>query len=214
MSLTIKEEAFAHAYIELGDASAAYKKAYSAGKMSAHSVHTEASRLLAKPKIAEKIAALRAEHRERHKVTVDRLIEEYAKLGFANMLDYMTVKKDGSAFCDLSALTRDQAAAIQEVNFETVQSSNPEALAAAGEEPEDGERKTVAVLKGRIKLADKKGALDSMAKHLGMFTERVEHTGKDGGPIETREISDLEFARRLAYLLTETGKANGHGPPS
>jgi hypothetical protein len=26
-------------------------------------------------------------------------------------------------------------------------------------------------------------------------------TGKDGGPIETRDMSDLEVARRLAFLL-------------
>lgn len=29
----------------------------------------------------------------------------------------------------------------------------------------------------------------------------LEHTGKDGGPIETREMSELEVARRLAFIL-------------
>lgn len=28
-----------------------------------------------------------------------------------------------------------------------------------------------------------------------------EHTGKDGGPIETNDVSDLEAARKIAYLL-------------
>ncbi len=30
----------------------------------------------------------------------------------------------------------------------------------------------------------------------------TEHTGKDGGPIETADVSDKEVARRLAFLLT------------
>ena len=33
----------------------------------------------------------------------------------------------------------------------------------------------------RFKLHDKKGALDSLARHLGMFPSKVELTGKDGG---------------------------------
>lgn len=31
----------------------------------------------------------------------------------------------------------------------------------------------------------------------------IEHTGKDGGPIETADVSDLEKARRIAFLLTK-----------
>lgn len=30
----------------------------------------------------------------------------------------------------------------------------------------------------------------------------TEHTGRDGGPIETSDVSDKEVARRLAFLLT------------
>lgn len=45
-----------------------------------------------------------------------------------------------------------------------------------------------------------KGA-ELLGKHLGMFTEKVEHTGKDGGPIEV--VSDREAARRIAFMLTK-----------
>jgi phage terminase small subunit len=47
-----------------------------------------------------------------------------------------------------------------------------------------------------------KGA-ELLGKHLGTFPTRVEHSGKDGGPIETKELSDLEFARRMAFALTQ-----------
>ncbi len=35
---------------------------------------------------------------------------------------------------------------------------------------------------------DRIRATELIAKHLGMFTEKHEHTGKDGGPIETTEV--------------------------
>lgn len=40
-----------------------------------------------------------------------------------------------------------------------------------------------------------------IARDLGL-AERQEHTGKDGGPIETKD-SDLEIARRVAFLLNK-----------
>lgn len=36
-----------------------------------------------------------------------------------------------------------------------------------------------------------------------LWRDRVEHTGKDGGPIETREVSDDELARWMAFEATK-----------
>ncbi len=36
----------------------------------------------------------------------------------------------------------------------------------------------------KIKLWDKNSALEKLAKHLGMFVDRVEHAGKNGEPIQ------------------------------
>ena len=41
----------------------------------------------------------------------------------------------------------------------------------------------------------------------------VEHTGKDGGPIETHEVSDRDFARWLALKLQRAAMTNGHAEP-
>jgi hypothetical protein len=40
------------------------------------------------------------------------------------------------------------------------------------------------------------------------YTEKVssEVTGKDGGPVETRDVSDMEFARRIAWLFHKAQK--------
>jgi phage terminase small subunit len=45
-----------------------------------------------------------------------------------------------------------------------------------------------------------KGA-ELMGKHLKLFNERIEHTGKDGGPIETADMTEVEIARRIAFTL-------------
>jgi phage terminase small subunit len=79
MELTLKQEAFCIKYIETGNASKAYKLAYNADNMKPDSVYVEATKLLDNPKIALRVAELQAEHRDRHKVTIDSLTDELEK---------------------------------------------------------------------------------------------------------------------------------------
>ena len=60
MALTKKQEAFALAVITHDNASAAYRAAYDAKKMNAAAVNVEACRLMANPKVALRVAELRA----------------------------------------------------------------------------------------------------------------------------------------------------------
>lgn len=129
---------------------------------------------------------------EKLAITKEAVLGELALLGFSNMLDYVRIGDDGLPYTDFSALTREQAAAIQEVHVE----STPAAIG------EDGQETRPEVRKVRFKLADKRAALGDLGRHLGLFKERVELTGKDGAPIEV-ELTDLEAARRIAFLLTK-----------
>ena len=135
-----------------------------------------ANKLASNPKVQERVRKITGKAAEKAGVTVERIMRELSKLGFSNMDDYVTVGADGLPFVDFSRLDRDQKAAIQEVHIDTTTSS---------EINESGEREAVPVRKVRFKLADKRSALVDMGKHLGMFTEKIEHTGKDGGAIET-----------------------------
>ncbi|MFD4120920.1 terminase small subunit [Alcaligenes faecalis] len=76
MALTPKQEAFALAYVETGNASEAYRRAYNAVKMKPETVNRTAKGLLDNRKIAARVAELQAEHVERHKLTVDDLLAE------------------------------------------------------------------------------------------------------------------------------------------
>lgn len=76
-SLTVKQEAFCHAYVENGgNASEAYRTAYDAGEMSDGAIGVEACRLLDNPKVALKVKSLREAIAEAHKLTVADLIKE------------------------------------------------------------------------------------------------------------------------------------------
>lgn len=51
-----------------------------------------------------------------------------------------------------------------------------------------------------IKMHDQAKALENVARHLGMFKELHEHTGKGGGPIQTADVTAttlIEEAKRL-----------------
>jgi phage terminase small subunit len=76
MSLTPKQEAFALAYVETGNASEAYRRAYNAGNMKPETVNKRASELLANGEVTGRVAELQAKAVERHVITVDDLIAE------------------------------------------------------------------------------------------------------------------------------------------
>ena len=76
MALTPKQEAFALAYVETGNASEAYRRAYNAGKMKPDSVNRKAKELLDNGKITARVSELHAGHAQRHKLTVDDLLRE------------------------------------------------------------------------------------------------------------------------------------------
>ena len=131
MPLIPKQEAFALAYVETGNASEAYRRAYSAEKMKPASVAVNASKLLADAKVALRVQELQAKAVERHEITVDDLIRELeeartaasnqekpqaaamvaATLGKAKLLGMLTDKtevtgKDGGPVETVTRVTR------------------------------------------------------------------------------------------------------------
>ena len=74
--LTPKQEAFALAYVETGNASEAYRRSYNAEKMKPETVNRNAKALMDNNKVATRVQELRAAHVERHEITVDDLIRE------------------------------------------------------------------------------------------------------------------------------------------
>ncbi len=109
---------------------------------------------LKKPEIKEAIQARRKELSEKVEITQERVLKEYARIAF---LDPRKLFDNTGAPLPIQDLDDDTAAAI--IGLDVVQVGNAEV--GVGD-----------VLK--YKMADKKGALDSVARHLGMFNDKLD----------------------------------------
>ena len=74
-SLTIKQEKFACHYLEFGDASQAYRHAYSVKRMSSKAVNVEAHRVLAHPGVALRVAKIITQAADKAMLTRSWIIE-------------------------------------------------------------------------------------------------------------------------------------------
>ena len=78
--LTLKQEAFAMAYVESGNASKAYKTVYNVNdNASDNSINVEASKLRHTPKITLRIRELQELAQVRHSITIHTLTDELEK---------------------------------------------------------------------------------------------------------------------------------------
>lgn len=198
--LTPKQQRFVEEYLTDLNATQAYIRAGYQVK-NEDTAAVMASRLLRNDKVQEAIKIARAEISERTKITQDKVLNELAKIGFSNMLDYVTPTNSGDLIPDFSALTRDQAAAISEVTIE-------EYTEGRGDDAQN-------VKRTKFKLSDKRAALVDIGRHLGMFPSRLEHTGKNGAPIQTENLhvnlnmTEEEADRRIAELQAKLDAKHG-----
>ena len=162
--LTPRYRQFVREYlVDLNATAAAERVGYSHKR-----IRQRAYELMQKPEIRDAIEEEMAKRAERTKLKADQVIEELAHSGFANMLDYMTVQSDGTAFVDLSKLTREQAAAIAEITVDQYTEGR-------GDDAHP-------VKRVRIKLNDKLAALTKLGDHLGMWKQRIAVGGDADAP--------------------------------
>lgn len=151
--LTPKQRRFVEEYlVDFNATGAAIRAGYSA--KSASSIGYENLR---KPQIQAAIRETRDRLTQRAEITVERVLRELGLLGFSNMADYVRVTPDGDPYVDLSRLTREQFAAVQETTVEDFTEGRG-----------DDARQ---VRRVRIKLASKDAALEKLGKYLGLFSD-------------------------------------------
>lgn len=184
--MTPKEQRFVEEYlVDLNAVAAAKRSGYAAGSAASISY-----KILKRPKVAAAIAQAQAARAERTRITADAVLRELGKIGFADVrkavrwqTDDAAQGKAGSSFhiLDSAALDDDVAAAIKEV----------------GQDSRGGLK---------IRLHDKQPALVAIGRHLGMFKDRLEHTGADGGPVAVTRIE------LVGPIDLPTGFADGREP--
>lgn len=167
--LTPKQQRFVEEYLIDLNASAAMRRAGYKSK----NPDVDGYNLLVKPSIAVEIKKAMDERSKRTEITADMVLKEYAKIGFSNISDYLKVN------------TRERVVDYQE-DEDGNKKPITEMLQAVElfdtDEVEREKMDAVAEIKQTkegiaLKLHDKKGALDSIARHLGMFTDKIQHSG-------------------------------------
>jgi len=111
-------------------------------------------------------------------VTVEKVLREYANIAFADLRHIVSWDDQGLHIKE--HLSKREAAAIAEV-----------IAGAAGKGPV------------RVKLYDKKAALDAIARHLGMFTPGQRRQGDEDWQAAAEDARE-ELARWLARLSAES----------
>jgi|SRR5208282_3260351 len=148
--LTPRQARFVEEYlIDLNGRQAAIRAGYSP-----NAAEVQASRLIRNAKVTAAVNDAMQERSKRTGITADRVVTELARLAFSNISDFIEMRSDGSVHIDLSRATRDRAAALHEVTVDEYTEGRGEV----------GRK----VRRIRIRLHDKKNALDALARHLGM----------------------------------------------
>ena len=189
--LSPRQERFADEYLVDLNATAAYRRA-------GYKVRTEnaasacAAKLLRNAKVARRIQDAKDRRARRTEITADRVMTEYARIGFADARDYATWGPDGVRLKPSAALDDDAAACVAEV-----------AQTAQGV---------------RFKLHAKEPALRDIAKHLNLLVEQQEIRGTINVQhhFDLSKLSDAELAQLERLLLAAVGghREGALPPPS
>lgn len=122
----------------------------------------QATKLMRKASVQALLRKFSARAEQQAGITRARILNELGRLGFSNMQDYIDVS-GGRVRIDLSSMTRDEAAAIQELTVE---------------ETTEGKGKNKrAVTRTKLKLANKRESLELLGRHHKLFTEETQGPG-------------------------------------
>jgi len=165
----------------------AYLKAYPGQKKNKiATLDPNVSKLFASPAAKEYKAELEKEHRKRHAKTIDDVVDRLSMMGFA---DIRTLFDESGTLLPPSQWPDDITTVVG--GLDTVTIGNTDVGI--------GEVK-------KIKLDNRLQPLIKLGEHLGMWEKKLAITGEGGGPVEVKDVTDNEVARRLAFLLRQGSK--------
>lgn len=154
MALTAKQKIFADEYLIDLNATRAYKLAYPKVKND-ESAAAAGARLLRNVKVEQYIQKRMKDREKRTEITQDMVLKELAKIGFADVTDFVTIEDKGI---------------LRVVQVKTTD-----------EMPVDKMGAIAGIKEGangiEIKLNDKGKALELIGRHLGMFKDKLEVSG-------------------------------------
>ncbi len=190
--LTDREDRFVTAY--LADPERQITRAAIAAGYKPSNAKNSGSYALDRDYVRAEIAARTAPEMRALAITAKNVLQGWAQLGFSNILDYVDVDPvTGDVQVNMRKVDRAAAGAITELTTETM-------TRGTGEE-------AVTVTRTKIKLADRRPALDSLARHLKLIG------ADDNGPVQTvRLIIEGAPSKRIDQFRDITPQLEGAAP--
>jgi phage terminase small subunit len=169
IKLTVKQEKFVQGLFMGLTQREAYKSAYDAEKMMDKHIDEEACKLLANPKVSQRLAELTDKFTRKNIVTVEKVLEELANIGHADIKDYLTFKTEKTV------VGKDEETSQPIVDYRQI-------VDVIDSNKVDGRViQEISISKDgtfKFKLYNKLDALEKMGKYLGMFTDKTEVDNK------------------------------------
>lgn len=190
MALNDKQQRFVEEYlIDLNATQAAIRAGYSeksAGQM--------AHELLKKHEIQIALSESMKARAERTKITQDMVLMELAKIGFS---DIRKVVKWGNT--ELRSTEDDSGELVEAYHGLRLVASDEidDSTAAAISEISEGREGL------KVKFHDKRASLVDIGRHLGMFKDKVELTGKDGGPVQQVVLTAADYKAARSEMISK-----------
>lgn len=169
VELTAKEEHFCREYVcdHAMNATQSYLRAFPG--VTYNTARTEGSRLLANPNITARVEELKQERYARLEISPERVLSELSKLAF---YDPRAFHDEDGRLKPIHELPADAAAVIGGIEtFHKV----------------TGDEKDGLCITTKIKLPDKKGALELLGKHLKLWND----VGSKGNPLVMSPVQQL-----------------------
>lgn len=183
--LTKKQELFCERYTTHWNATRAAKEAGFSDK----TAHVMGHRLVNKGLVSEKIKTLGDQALKDAGVSRERILAELVAVATADMTEAFDEMGQMKPFSEMPENVRRSLNGVEVHEI------------FAGQ----GDQRLAIGLARKFKAYDKNKALEILAKHLKLLTDRVEHSGPNGGPIEHRELGSLSDEQLEARIVELSG---------
>lgn len=177
-NLTIKQEAFAQAYVKYGDASKAYREVYSFKNKTDKSIWESSSRVLNNVKVQARVRQIQEQYaqvaREKINVEAEGILRHLNILRTARIDEFVEYKKGRLTFKEFDKLTQEQLMCIESIKQNRY-----------------GEIE--------LKLHGKEWTIDKINKHIGFYEKHNEQK-------QPQNQTNDELNDRLLELMNKLKK--------
>ena len=192
MALSQKQQRFVDEYLIDLNATESYKRAGYKGK--GHAAESAASQLLRNIEVKEAIQVAIKDRSKATEITAENVLRELALIGFCDIGQVMDFSGSEVKLLPANLITEAGRKMLSSMKVKRYVEGHGEAA------------REVEVTE--FKLWDKESALVQLGKHLGLFPNKLDHTGSVG-----IEIVGIEVIRQPLRIAPES-EIPPHGPSS